>query len=56
MIDTLLRFRDVGAKSKVLQDHRLIGNNSATLPYAVLTLHRPANVDDHKHFEISWKS
>ncbi|MFZ3333255.1 MAG: UDP-N-acetylglucosamine 2-epimerase (non-hydrolyzing) [Candidatus Acidiferrales bacterium] len=48
MIDTLLRFREVAVKSKVLQNHGLTGNNGATRPYAVLTLHRPANVDDHK--------
>lgn len=48
MIDTLLRFRDVAAKSNVLQNERLTGDNGATLPYAVLTLHRPANVDDHQ--------
>jgi UDP-N-acetylglucosamine 2-epimerase (non-hydrolysing) len=48
MIDTLLRFRDAAAKSNVLRDHRLTRNDGATLPYAVLTLHRPANVDDHQ--------
>lgn len=48
MIDTLLRFRNVAATSNVLQNERLTGDNGATLPYAVLTLHRPANVDDHE--------
>lgn len=48
MIDTLLRFRNVAATSNVLQNERLTGDNGAALPYAVLTLHRPANVDDHE--------
>ena len=41
MIDTLLRFRDQAGKSNVLQ--RL---GIDTRRYAVVTLHRPSNVDD----------
>ncbi len=41
MIDTLLRNRDKAAASTILADLKL-----AERQYAVLTLHRPANVDD----------
>jgi len=41
MIDTLLRFRAKAAQSGVLQELGLEAGN-----YAVVTLHRPANVDD----------
>jgi UDP-N-acetylglucosamine 2-epimerase (non-hydrolysing) len=41
MIDTLLACRQRSERSTVLEDLRLGGR-----PYAVLTLHRPANVDD----------
>ncbi len=41
MIDTLLRFREQAAASDVLERLGLKGRN-----YAVITLHRPSNVDD----------
>jgi UDP-N-acetylglucosamine 2-epimerase (non-hydrolysing) len=41
MIDTLLRFRDKAAESSVLERLGL-----APRTYAVVTLHRPSNVDD----------
>jgi UDP-N-acetylglucosamine 2-epimerase (non-hydrolysing) len=45
MVDTLLRFRDVAAKSDVL--HRLEVKPGE---YCVLTLHRPSNVDAPEAF------
>jgi UDP-N-acetylglucosamine 2-epimerase (non-hydrolysing) len=45
MIDTLLRYREVAATSNILHDLRLKAADSVQ-PYAVLTLHRPSNVDD----------
>ncbi len=45
MIDTLLRHRTKAAESTILQDLQL-ADAGRTKPYAVLTLHRPANVDD----------
>jgi UDP-N-acetylglucosamine 2-epimerase (non-hydrolysing) len=41
MIDTLLACRELSRRSGVLDDLRLTGR-----PFGVLTLHRPANVDD----------
>jgi UDP-N-acetylglucosamine 2-epimerase (non-hydrolysing) len=41
MIDTLLRFREKAAKSTILE---LLGVQARS--YAVVTLHRPSNVDD----------
>jgi UDP-N-acetylglucosamine 2-epimerase (non-hydrolysing) len=41
MIDTLLASRELSQRSRILDDLGLAGR-----PYAVLTLHRPANVDD----------
>ena len=41
MIDTLLACRELSRRSSILEDLRLAGR-----PYGVLTLHRPANVDD----------
>jgi UDP-N-acetylglucosamine 2-epimerase (non-hydrolysing) len=41
MIDTLLACRDLSARSTILDDLHLSGR-----AFAVLTLHRPANVDD----------
>ena len=41
MIDTLLRNREKSERSRILDDLKLVSGN-----YAVLTLHRPSNVDD----------
>jgi UDP-N-acetylglucosamine 2-epimerase (non-hydrolysing) len=52
MIDTLLSLRDKAEASAVLEKFGLrghfegAGNGSSVRPYAVLTLHRPSNVDD----------
>ncbi|MFQ5585204.1 MAG: non-hydrolyzing UDP-N-acetylglucosamine 2-epimerase [Thermodesulfobacteriota bacterium] len=43
MIDTLLKHREKAAASTILQDTGLNG-----APYALLTLHRPSNVDDRE--------
>ena len=45
MIDTLLRHRRAAAGSSVLRTLHLQDGAGQPLPYAVLTLHRPANVD-----------
>jgi UDP-N-acetylglucosamine 2-epimerase (non-hydrolysing) len=45
MIDTLLRHRSKARESVILHDLHL-WDSSGPKPYAVLTLHRPANVDD----------
>jgi UDP-N-acetylglucosamine 2-epimerase (non-hydrolysing) len=49
MIDTLLRHRSKAQDSTILQDLQLADGRGAK-PYAVLTLHRPANVDDKTLF------
>jgi UDP-N-acetylglucosamine 2-epimerase (non-hydrolysing) len=41
MIDTLMACRELSRRSTILDDLRLVGR-----PFGVLTLHRPANVDD----------
>jgi UDP-N-acetylglucosamine 2-epimerase (non-hydrolysing) len=57
MIDTLIRFKPQAATSKILWDLGLVENGNpakgakqnqreAAKPYALLTLHRPANVDN----------
>ena len=46
MIDTLLACRQLSERTTVLED---LGVNGR--PYAVLTLHRPANVDDPETFD-----
>jgi len=46
MIDTLLRFRDAAGARHAPQRFGLDGR-----PYAVLTLHRPSNVDEANHLE-----
>ena len=48
MIDSLLRHRELAARSPVLDQLGLRQNGSGCCPYAVLTLHRPSNVDDPK--------
>jgi UDP-N-acetylglucosamine 2-epimerase (non-hydrolysing) len=53
MVDTLLRHRDRAGQSAVLQRLGLAGSDSdsqPTLPYGVVTLHRPSNVDDPAAF------
>jgi UDP-N-acetylglucosamine 2-epimerase (non-hydrolysing) len=45
MIDTLVRHRAVAAQLPILSRLGLRDNGSKTQPYAVLTLHRPSNVD-----------
>jgi len=45
MIDTLLRYRSRARESTILKDLQLVDKDQAR-PYAILTLHRPANVDD----------
>ena len=49
MIDTLLRHRAKAAESTILQDLQL-AEPQRTKPYAILTLHRPTNVDDERVF------
>jgi UDP-N-acetylglucosamine 2-epimerase (non-hydrolysing) len=46
MIDTLLRHRELAAGSAILDKLHLRRNGSGVMPYGVLTLHRPSNVDD----------
>jgi len=45
MIDTLLRHRSKAQESTILQDLQLADGREVK-PYAILTLHRPGNVDD----------
>ena len=46
MIDTLLRHRELAAKSAILDQLQLRQNGAGLRAYGVLTLHRPSNVDD----------
>jgi UDP-N-acetylglucosamine 2-epimerase (non-hydrolysing) len=46
MIDTLVASRELSRRSTILEDYKLAGRE-----YAVLTLHRPANVDDPLVFD-----
>ena len=48
MIDSLLKHRELAAKSAIVDRLGLRQNGSGCRPYAVLTLHRPSNVDDPK--------
>lgn len=50
MIDTLLRHRAIAAKSRMLEKLG-VKNGEHILPYAVLTLHRPSNVDQPETLE-----
>ena len=45
LIDTFLRYRSKAQESTILQDLQLVSGAEAK-PYAILTLHRPANIDD----------
>jgi len=47
MIDTLLRYRSKAKESTILKDLQLFDKDHAK-PYAILTLHRPPNVDDRE--------
>jgi UDP-N-acetylglucosamine 2-epimerase (non-hydrolysing) len=49
MIDTLLRHREKAKDSLILKQFGL--DDGAIAPYAVLTLHRPSNVDQNGTFE-----
>lgn len=49
MIDTLLRHRGKAQESTILQDLQLAEGREVK-PYAVLTLHRPSNVDEKRLF------
>ena len=49
MIDTLLRHRSKAAESTILNDLQLY-EHARIKPYAILTMHRPANVDDTEKF------
>ena len=48
MIDSLLRHREMAAKSPILDRLGMRQNGSGCRAYGVLTLHRPSNVDDAK--------
>ena len=50
MIDTLLRHRARAEASTILDDLGLAGGSSHATRYGVLTLHRPATVDDRERF------
>jgi len=55
MIDTLLKHREKAQQSKILENLGLINlelktQNSKLIPYGVLTLHRPSNVDHEETF------
>lgn len=47
MIDSLVRFRDKAQKSEILEKYSLDEQK-----YALITLHRPSNVDNKRGFEI----
>lgn len=49
MIDTLLRYRSKAQESTIVRDLQL-SDAAGVKPYAILTLHRPANVDDKRVF------
>lgn len=50
MVDTLLSHRDKADKSKILETLNLTNGNGVR-DYAILTLHRPSNVDFREIFE-----
>jgi UDP-N-acetylglucosamine 2-epimerase (non-hydrolysing) len=48
MIDSLLHYREAAERSPILDRLGVRRNGSGSLSFAVLTLHRPSNVDDPK--------
>jgi len=48
MIDCLLRYRAVAAGSSILEEFHVLDDAGPAARYALLTLHRPSNVDDPK--------
>src|SRR5579872_1851961 len=52
MIDSLLASQEKASHSRILQEFGLINGNAKTgvRPYALLTLHRPSNVDQRETF------
>jgi UDP-N-acetylglucosamine 2-epimerase (non-hydrolysing) len=56
MIDTLLKHKQMAQKSTILNklclsaSHRQRATSNQILPYAVVTLHRPSNVDNRETF------
>lgn len=50
MIDSLRRFRDVARESSALRDFGFVSDSGGVRPFALLTLHRPSNVDDAATF------
>jgi UDP-N-acetylglucosamine 2-epimerase (non-hydrolysing) len=50
MIDSLLAYKGKAEGSRVLEDLNLRKSGRGTQPYALLTLHRPANVDSGDAF------
>ncbi len=56
MIDTLLKHREKAQQSNILEKMGLINSqfktqNSNLIPYGILTLHRPSNVDNKEDFQ-----
>lgn len=47
MIDTLMKFKELSKKSNILHDHNLKKKD-----YAVLTMHRPSNVDSFENLSL----
>lgn len=50
MIDSLLAYKEKAEESRILDDLGLLDSCHATQSYALLTLHRPANVDSRDAF------
>jgi UDP-N-acetylglucosamine 2-epimerase (non-hydrolysing) len=46
MIDSLRKFRELARASSALRDLKLLDGAGMPRPFALLTLHRPSNVDD----------
>jgi UDP-N-acetylglucosamine 2-epimerase (non-hydrolysing) len=50
MVDSLLAYKEKAEESRILEDLGLLNSGHSTQSYAILTLHRPANVDSHDAF------